>query len=213
MISLLGWNPGGEQEIFSRKELIEKFSLEKVQKNPAIFDAGKLDWINREHIKLLDNDIVEKEILDRLSVAFTNTQIMKSIVPIIKEKIYKWSDIDVMVNNNELGFFFQTPTIDDKYLLICDERMRKGLEVSYVDICTHLNSVIASLNTIPDEEFNSEKVKSAIWDYATEHGRGIVLWAMRYALSGREKSPDPFVISDIIGKSETILRLTNATNL
>jgi glutamyl-tRNA synthetase len=213
MISLLGWNPGGEQEIFTRKELIEKFSLDRVQKNPAIFDAGKLDWINREHIKLLDNDIVEKEILNRLSVVYTNPQIMKSIVPTIKEKIYKWSDIDVMIDNGELNFFFNTPSVIDCGSLICDERMRKGVEVSYTDICVHLNSVIGMLDALPEDEFNAEKVKSAIWDYATEHGRGIVLWAMRYALSGREKSPDPFVISDIIGKSETINRLTNATRL
>lgn len=52
-LALLGWNPGTEQEIFSMEELIEKFDLKKVQKGGAIFDQKKLDWVNKEHIKLL----------------------------------------------------------------------------------------------------------------------------------------------------------------
>ncbi len=52
-LALLGWNPGTEQEIFTMQELIEQFDLKKVQKGGAIFDPKKLDWVNKEHIKLL----------------------------------------------------------------------------------------------------------------------------------------------------------------
>jgi glutamyl-tRNA synthetase len=58
-ISLLGWNPGGEQEIFTRQELIEKFSLNRVQQSAAVFTGDKLDHINKEHIKFLsDNEFI-----------------------------------------------------------------------------------------------------------------------------------------------------------
>ncbi|MES2223889.1 MAG: glutamate--tRNA ligase family protein [Patescibacteria group bacterium] len=212
MISLLGWNPGGEQEIFTRKELIEKFTLEKVQKSPAIFDASKLDWINKEHIKLLGDEVVAKEIADRLSKRFFNESIIKKIIPIVKERIVKWLDIETMMDSGELTFFFEAPVFEKK-MLICDERMRKGIEVTNEIVSNHLKNITAKIEVIPEDKFDAETVKAAIWDYSTENGRGIVLWAMRIALSGKEKSPDPFQISAIIGKEETILRLTNAQTL
>ncbi len=52
-LALLGWNPGTEKEIFTMEELIKEFTLEKIQKGGAIFDEKKLQWINKEHIKLL----------------------------------------------------------------------------------------------------------------------------------------------------------------
>lgn len=209
MISLLGWNPGGEQEIFTRKELIEKFSLEKVQKNSAIFDAGKLDWINKEHIKLLDDEVVKKEILDRLSKTFSDQSVMEKIVPMIRERIVKWLDVDQMIVDGELSFFFEAPVFD-KDLLICNEKMRKGEPLSYEDVSKHLVELSKKIESIPTDNFTEETIKAAVWDYATEKGRGIVLWAMRVALSGKEKSPDPFIISAIIGKEETLSRLTSS---
>ena len=67
-----------------------------------------------------------------------------------------------------------------------------------------------ALEVIPETEFTVENVKNALWDYATENGRGAVLWPLRYSLSGRDKSPDPFVIASTIGKSETQGRLLAA---
>ncbi|MDB5204504.1 MAG: glutamyl-tRNA synthetase, glutamyl-tRNA synthetase [Candidatus Taylorbacteria bacterium] len=212
MISLLGWNPGGDQEIFTRKELIEKFSLEKVQKSPAIFNASKLDWLNKEHMKLLGDEVFAKEIKDRLSKRFTNESIIEKLIPSIKERIVKWLDIDTMLEAGEFDFAFKSPSFD-KQMLICDERMRKGTEVTDETVSNHLKNIVTKLETIPEEKFDAETVKTTLWDYATENGRGIVLWAMRIALSGREKSPDPFQISAIIGKTETTVRLTNASKL
>ncbi len=212
MISLLGWNPGGDQEIFTRKELIEKFSLNKVQKSPAIFDAGKLDWINKEHIKLLDQSVVAKEIADRLSKKYSDQSIVPKLIPVITDRITKWLDIDTMINDGELEFFFDAPMYD-KNMLICNEKMRKSVPLSLEDVGLHMKKIIELLSSLDENNFTSESVKTAIWDYATEKGRGIVLWAMRIALSGRDKSPDPFQISGIIGKNETIRRLINASSL
>ena len=69
------------------------------------------------------------------------------------------------------------------------------------------------LEEIDDVFFTPETIKTAIWDYATEAGRGSVLWPMRYALSGRDKSPDPFILSSILGKEATIRRIENAIKL
>ena len=60
-------------------------------------------------------------------------------------------------------------------------------------------------------KFTGENIKEAIWAYASEEGRGDVLWPMRYALSGKERSPDPFSLAEILGKEETIERLNFAS--
>ncbi len=76
------------------------------------------------------------------------------------------------------------------------------------DAKSHLKKVIDMLSQLPD--FSKEKVKEAIWPYAEEKGRGNVLWPMRYGLSGQDRSPDPFIISEILGKEEALKRLTSA---
>ena len=71
-----------------------------------------------------------------------------------------------------------------------------------------MKKIIELISVIDENKFTSENVKKSVWDFATEAGRGVVLWAFRYALSGKEKSPDPFALSDFLGKKETIDRLS-----
>ena len=63
---------------------------------------------------------------------------------------------------------------------------------------------------IPDEGFTAAQLKDIIWPYATSQGRGAVLWPLRVALSGKEKSPDPFAIAGLLGKKETLERIAQA---
>jgi glutamyl/glutaminyl-tRNA synthetase len=74
----------------------------------------------------------------------------------------------------------------------------------------HIEKLIGLLEQIEESDFTAATVKNAIWGYAEEKGKGNVLWPMRYALSGREKSPDPFALADLLGKKETLGRLRNA---
>ena len=73
--------------------------------------------------------------------------------------------------------------------------------------------MVAILNTTEEKDFSKDKVKEILWPYAEEVGRGDILWPMRYALSGLDKSPDPFMLSEILGKNETIERLNRAISL
>ncbi|HEY4512555.1 MAG TPA: glutamate--tRNA ligase family protein [Candidatus Paceibacterota bacterium] len=174
---LLGWNPGTEKEIWSTAELIQAFDLSRIQKGGAIFDREKLNWINKEHIKLLPQEE-------------QNARVRKSVM-------------------DEFG---SAPKIDREGL-VCPEKLRRSANVTYQDVAKHLEVVIGELEKLNEKNWSEESIKNALWDYATEKGRGIVLWAMRYALSGKEKSPDPFAIAGIIGKSETLSRLRHATTL
>jgi transcription elongation factor GreA len=66
------------------------------------------------------------------------------------------------------------------------------------------------LSEISDTLFSPENIKEQIWDYATEAGRGVVLWPMRTALTGKERSPDPFTVAALLGKEKTLIYLKKA---
>ena len=155
-----------------------------------------------EYIKQLEERCPEKDI---------DLENVKGIVPIVKERISKWSDINKMWAEGELDYFFKKPIVK-KDGLICPENLRKGKEVSSEDIKKHLRVLVEKISSY-EEEWKKEKIKDALWDYATEEGRGIVLWAMRFALSGKERSPDPFQLAEILRKEQTLIRLRDAINL
>lgn len=198
-IALIGWNPGGEQEIFTLDELIKVFSIDRIQKAGGAFDEEKLKWFNREHMKRLSSDEIKKNILENLPQNMKN----KKLIPIIFERISKWSDVKNMVEAGELDLFFKAPEYDKAKLIYKNsttENTRKCLEIS-----------IKVLNELDEKDFNFENIKNALMLEADKMPtRGELLHPVRYALSGMDKSPDPFIIASILGKNETIKRLQKA---
>lgn len=65
-LALLGWNDGSEQEIFTRDEIVQRFSLDRITKSPAIFDMTKLRWVNAQHLRALDPDALGELLRDHL---------------------------------------------------------------------------------------------------------------------------------------------------
>ncbi len=204
-LALIGWNPGDNRELFTMKELIEEFSLSKIQKGGAIFNEEKLNWINKEYIKKMNKDdimdILEKNMSSKVrDIKGMTCDKFRKILPVVIERINVFSDIEKMVEEGELQYFFSQPEYDTKKLFWKDEKDTEKTK-------ERIKNVINLFKKIQFEDFNSEKIKKSVWDYATEEGRGSVLWPIRYALSGRDKSPDPFTLVEIFGKEETIKRL------
>lgn len=207
-LALLGWNPGGAQEIFTMNELTNAFDLSRIHKAGAIFDLEKLQWFNHEHLKQVSDtqflDLVKTHLTVDVTTMpqYTSTRLERAL-PILRERVRKMSDVDTLAREGELAMFFDRPSYDVTLLSF------KG-ETPLAEIRVHLETVIEALSNINDEQFGAETIKASVWDYATEVGRGAVLWPMRYALSGKEKSPDPFSLAQVLGKIETIDRLRNA---
>jgi glutamyl-tRNA synthetase len=200
-MALLGWNPGTEQEIFSKDELIKIFDISKVQKSGAVFNDEKLRWVNKEHIARLPKETLQakvKEVFPDLS-----SEMLEKVTPIIIERIQTFGELKTMRETGEFDFLFSEPNYEPEALLF------KG-KGNVVDIAPKLKRVIELIEAIDSNDFTAEKVKSSIWDYASQVGRGDVLWPMRYALSGKDRSPDPFVLSELLGKETTIKRLQKA---
>lgn len=211
-LAFIGWNPGGEKEIFTKEELIKAFDIHKIQKAGGAFNEEKLDWINKEHIKLLPIETVRTEIENRLknnqSVGqndkLNDKNFLDKISNVIMDHISKWSNIDTMVGEGEIAYYFETPEYDHTLLYW------KGKEDKEATT-KHLNWVKSTLeNTSVDIFDDLEKIKNLIFGYATEVGRGEVLWPLRVSLCGKEKSPDPFNLIYILGKNESIKRITDA---
>lgn len=197
-LAFVGWNPGTEKEIFSLNELIEEFDLSKVQKAGAIFNPQKLLWYNKEYLKKLPIETVETEIKKRINNIETN--LLHRIAPVILERINVWSDIDTMLSNGEIQYFFDKPNIDLDMVL-----WKKG--GTKEEAKENLKIVVDILKNIDEKDFNLDLIKEKVMKIAEKKGKGNVLWPLRVSLSGKEKSPDPFTLLYVVGKDESIDRI------
>lgn len=195
---LIGWNPGNDREIFTIDELVQEFSLEKVQKSSGVFDTKKLNWMNKEYIKKLPAEKLEAYIKERIPETIRSgtdfEKMFPKLISTISDRIEKFGDVTTLFESGEFDYFFSEP----KY------------EKALLKNTAFIADTIRLLETVDKKEFTIEKIKGALWDFATEKGRGEVLWPMRVALSGKQKSPDPFTLAEILGKEKTLARLNTA---
>lgn len=225
-LALLGWNPGTDQEIFTREELIAAFDITKIQHSGAGLNEEKLNWINREHIKKLSIEEQFEKVAEYMpeeakKLPQYSEVMLRKIMSLVVERIEKWSDVstlfsyrfvverngDVMCPVSYVGdfaYFFTEPQLTKDILYWKDDRdadITKG----------RLSKVLELISSADESNFaDAETTKTLIWDYANTEGRGQVLWPTRVALSGREKSPDPFTLLSILGKEESISRIQKA---
>ena len=208
-LALLGWNPGGEQEFFTMQELIDRFDLQKVHKSAAIFDVEKLTWMNREYIRRAPKESLQITISTALPQEikklpqFSESR-LSALFSTLLERITVLGDVTTLAQEGELSFYFEPPSIVPLELL-----WKNDADLSIAK--RHLDYTIVVLEKISEQDFTALHIREALFGYATKEGRGSVLWPMRYALSGKEKSPDPFTLAEIFGKKETLNRLRTAS--
>jgi len=210
-LALVGWNPGTEKEVFSVAELVEAFEIGQIQKSGGVFNEEKLRWMNKEHLKLAPREQVTAALKERIEanerVRDLNwnitTDSINRITPVILERIEVYADLDQMIMDRDLDYFFSEPAYDALSLRWKEEKDLTGT-------VTHLTAVKTVLMDLKDDQWKEEKIKAAVWPYAEAEGRGQVLWPLRFALSGKDKSPNPFTLADILGKEKTLTRIDEA---
>ncbi len=206
-IALLGWNPGTDQEIMSMDELIKKFDIMKVQKSGAIFNQEKLLWFNKEYIKRLPVERLRKEIKEKLDKKYTySEELLKRIVPIISDRINTFGELEKYVIEGEFDYFFLKPEIKKEMLI-----WKKDTDFQIPK--NNLKKVLEMIEKLYDVDFTDEILKKKLMPLAEELGKGSVLWPLRVALSGQEKSPDPFTLLVILSKNESMERVKSAISL
>ena len=199
MVAMVGWNSGTTQELFSKEELIQTFNLEQVHKSPAVFNQEKLDWLNKEYVKKMSPEELRKNIFAYLPKEFQ----MEKLIPIIADRIIRFTDVAEMVTRGEFDFLIQAPTYD-KSKLIFKTNSKEQTDAN-------IGAAMTALEKVPEDNFTKDSVKEVLMQIADSlPSRGELLHPVRFALSGLDKSPDPFTIAELLGKAETIARLKKA---
>lgn len=197
-VALLGWNPGeGEkQEIFSKDELIEKFSIEKINSAGAVFNIEKLNWMNAEYIKSYDEEKLAELVEPYLSSAGYDVSDKAKTMRVVKAVRTYVNKLDEIPEQAEIYYKRSFDFTDEQNALLSGESSKKVLNA--------LISKIESLNEITAEEF-----KLAVKDIQKETGiKGKDLFQpVRLALTGEEHGPELGLIAYVLGKEEVLRRI------
>lgn len=200
-VALLGWNPGTTEEIFSLPELIEKFSLERVQKAGAIFDVQKLDWLQGQWMRKMQVAEFASRIQPLVSAKHSGAGQDKNFsrkAALIQERITFFREAPEM-----LGFFYEAPHVSLELLANPKQKITKE------DLPKIVSFLRSTLSSISEAEWNQEKIAAALEAAiaSSEFQKGQVLWPLRAALTGREYSPGAYEVATVLGKEETLKRL------
>lgn len=195
MLSLLGWNPGTEQEFFTLPELVESFEISRVHKSGAKFDPEKTKWFQQHYLQLTpDKNLAEEfqEILKKKGVS-ADLEYTEKVVSLLKERAVFVDDFW------ELGkYFYEAPTEFDQ------KAAKKAWKDDTAEILEKLIEIVAAAEPYTAENLQNE-IKGWITD--NEIGFGKVMQPLRLSLVGALQGPDVFEIAAMLGREETISRM------
>lgn len=202
-VALQGWNPGGDQEIYSREELINGFNLSKVNKGGAVVNFEKLDWMNSHYIKQLDQDAWRAYAEPSISSVTKDAGMQERLLASIRDRVTNYATIVAIakefvedVEPTAEIIRFKTQTSPEAI-----ERLRTVKEL----FALRGEDLFTSIQTL------EESIKKMITDHGW--GNGDVLWPLRITLSGKKQSPPPFDYLFVLGKEESTKKIDRAIQL
>ncbi|MRI01105.1 glutamate--tRNA ligase [Kriegella sp. EG-1] len=204
-LSLLGWNPGTDQEIFSLNELIQSFDLHRVNKAGARFDPDKTKWYNQHYLQnKSDSELAElymPTLIQKLGLdgEKLNTKTVEKVVSLIKERasfVNEFWDLS--------DYFFLPPSIYGV------KAVKKQWKENTGELMNDVLQLIEPIKT-----YASENIENTIkeWITTNELPFGKVMAPLRLAIVGDLKGPHLFDIMEIIGKEQSISRIQKAINV
>lgn len=201
MLAMLGWNDGSGQEIFSMQELINRFSIDRIHKGGAKFDFEKAKWFNNQYIQQTDNtklaELARPYILEKGHNP--GAELLVKVVGLIKDRCTLLSDFWTQ------GFFFFTTPANIELDAIKDKWT--DAKQQYFD------NLVAELNILP--EWTDAAIEQCFNNLVPQYSlkKGDVMLPLRIMLVGGKFGPGVFHIAELIGKEETISRITNCINM
>lgn len=197
-VSLLGWNPGTNEEIFSLEELVKIFDYRKINKSPAVFDMQKLKWMNSEYIKKQT-----PEAFFKMAEPYIKTVVKNPNIDLLKISNLVQSRAEVLTDIPErIDFIDELPEYSTELYL------HKKMKTTEENSLESLKAALPILETISDwkaEVLHDEMMKLVV-TLGIKNGQ--MLWPIRTAISGKAATPGgAFEIAEILGKEETIKRI------
>ena len=200
-VTLLGWSPRGEQEIFSMDELIDIFDLAGISKSPAIFDIDKLRYFNSEYIRAMSPEDFAKAAEPYIRRSVKNPAYdAAAIAALLQQRTEVLTDIPEKVD-----FFDELPEYDTELFV---HKKSKSDKDSSKDVLQKIIPIFEALPAWDDEHIMGAMVGLA---EAMEAKNAKVMWPVRIAAAGKAVTPGGAVeICRILGKDETLRRLNTA---
>ena len=200
-VTLLGWSPRGEQEIFSMDELIDIFDLAGISKSPAIFDIDKLRYFNSEYIRAMSPEDFAKAAEPYIRQSVKNPAYdAAAIAALLQQRTEVLTDIPEKVD-----FFDELPEYDTELFV---HKKSKSDKDSSRDVLQKIIPIFEALPAWDDEHIMGAMVALA---EAMEAKNAKVMWPVRIAAAGKAVTPGGAVeICRILGKDETLRRLNTA---
>lgn len=201
-IASLGWNDGTEQEIFTVDELIEKFSLDRVQKSGARFDEKRLEWMNGQHIRLLSvDDLYARSVnfwSDKAKAAGEERQ--KLVLGLVQDRLKTLADIPTITD-----YFFDEPA--PNWAMVSDNKQLAKLSQEEI-----ISLLSAAKTALENSEFDAESIQVTLNQLLETTGQkpGILFSLIRLAVSWAPFSPALNETLSVLGKQTVIDRLNNA---
>lgn len=196
-LSLLGWSPEGEEEILSKQEIIEQFSLKRVAKSPAVFDMDKLNWINQQYIKKLSLDELKTMLMPYMEKSIYADQIKKLddtklslLVEATRDYLVCLQDI-----NEHIEVLFADITYEEKALEVLKEP----------EVPTVLEAITTNCPDFKEPEEAKAYLKQVVKDLKLKPKH--VFMPLRCALTGQAHGPDLPLLLTFWGKDEVVRRI------
>jgi len=201
-LAFLGWNPGTEQEIFSLEQLIEAFSLERINKSGARFDIDKAKWYNQQYILGMPEERLASEfkLMAKSHGYELSNDFSKSYVSMFKERVQFLPDLMTQ------GKFMLTDELEE----YDKKSVRKKWKGNAEEV---MNDYVSDLSN--EDNFHPDHLEQFTKNYLEqkELGFGALFPGLRLGLSGSLKGPSVFHIMQLLGKEKTIKRLKNAPKI
>ena len=198
MLAFLGWNPGTNEELFDLEALVKAFSLERVGKSGAKFDAPKALWYQQQYLRSTPNEELATMVLPLATEKGIDTDIpmLTKVSELMKERATFTHDI-----LNEGMYFFEAPTEYDA------KTVKKKWKEHTPDLLQALQNDFAEIS-----DFTHDNIEAAFSGFlaSKEIGFGQIGPALRLAVSGKGMGPSLFDICEILGKEETLARISTA---
>ncbi len=201
-LAFLGWNPGDNRELMSLDELVEAFSLDRVVKSGSIFNFNKLTWYNEQYLRgRSDAEILAEVQADFISAGYEipNQNFGETVIRLLKDRAHLRTDFV-----KEAGFFFAAPsTYDEKTVAKAWKPETPALIQEFVEILKQAT------------DFSAEPLKHEAHEFLNAKGLGFgkLGLPLRLAITGQGAGPDLFEVIALIGKEESLIRISKAIHL
>lgn len=196
-VALLGWSPEGNTEIMSLPELIESFDYHRISKSPAVFDMGKLRWMNGEYIKAMDFDAFYARALPYIRESLHRELDFRHIAELLKTRIEVFPDIPAQID-------FLEAVPDYNAALFVNKKSKTD----------PANSLQLLMEVLPllraQEDFSNDALFELLSAFGKEKGykTGFMMWPIRIALSGKQMTPAGATeIMELLGREESLRRI------